>query len=282
MPVDLRERYCAATKDNLHFFGVWPPGSPVELGSYGTLQGAVFNALGSIETKFGIAVRPRPLSPRLQFEFKSTGVTQTNVAVNMFADGTPAGGSSRAMTKLEFKNGGSVFFRTKDAIYTTIANIDEVNNAVMAKFSVGEWDGTYAFVHGFYRAGGTTIIISNEENAQIELEGDVTGGGQLNIADSDAKVSSKSDRDIALNIVAKPGLIPLACLSQIRPRNKWLALLGWSEKHSQPLMATSSEGTQGMLTSDTPLTQLRPLISPDVAQAVNCSVDDLYHVIEIE
>jgi hypothetical protein len=68
----------------------------------------------------------------------------------------------------------------------------------------------------------------------MELEGNASGGGgQVNLADLNAALQLKAERDIAFKAIARLDLIPLMCLSRIRLKNRWLALIGWSEKTVQ-------------------------------------------------
>ena len=75
MPIDLAAAFSHETRKSLHMFGVWPVGQKLERGTYGTLEGTLFTALGNV-TAFGAAVSPNPVGPQLQFTFKSKEVTQ--------------------------------------------------------------------------------------------------------------------------------------------------------------------------------------------------------------
>jgi hypothetical protein len=282
LSIDLAASFASETRNALHIFGAWPPGDVMEIGTFGILDGALFHPLGNITKLLGTEISPRPAGPKLQFDFKSAGTSETRVNVGAAADGGSTSGSGKVTTKLAFKNGGSTYFRTKDTVYHTISNLDDVNKAIMAAFAAGTWRGQYALVHGVFRSAGTTIIISSEDHAEIELEGVASsGGGALDLADASVDIGFKQERDIAFKVIAKAGLTPLMCLSQIRPRNKWLALLGWSEEIIRPLLAGADSGA-GATASDNVLTQLAPEISPDQATELGMRPDDVFHMVEFE
>ena len=106
------------------------------------------------------------------------------------------------------------------------------------------------------------------------------GGTKINLADTGVEIKTTYERDIAFKVVARRDLIPLTCLSQILPRNKWPALMGWSEQTVQPLL--SGAGGTDMIVSDSILTQLTPEVSPERANTFGPSPNDLFHVVEIE
>jgi hypothetical protein len=123
--------------------------------------------------------------------------------------------------------------------------------------------------------------MSAEAHAEITLEGTAAGNGTLDLADVKSGITCKSDRDIAFKVMAQSAVTPLMCLSKIRPRNKWLGLLGLSEKKLAPLFQSRKSDSSLQSISDTILTQLEPRVSLHDASELGLSPDELYHLTEV-
>jgi hypothetical protein len=281
MPVDLAACFSHDTRKALHMFGAWPVGSPLGLGKYGLLDGDLFTPLGDIADLLGTSVSPIPLGPKLQFSFKSAGVAEGKLSAKASTPGGAAAGSAKLATKLTFKDAGSAFFRTKDAVFHAAGNLGTINDAIMAAFATGKWHGDWALVHGMYVAGGTTIIISSESGGSIELEGTAKANGMLDLADASANIEGKNSDKIHFDLIAKPGLTPLICLSKIRPRNRLLGLLGWSEKTMRPLLSTTVPGDTAT-ESHNYLNKLNSEVSMELAEELKMPPSDLFHVAELD
>jgi hypothetical protein len=223
MPSDLAASFTRETRKALHLFGVWPPGDVIELGAFGALDGDLFRPLGHITRTFNVRLSKRNAGPKLQLEFKSAGTREIRGSANASVESGVNPAEGKVTTKLMFGYGGSTYFRAKDATYSAVENLADVNEAIMAAYEADRWPGHYAFVHGVFHATSTTIIISSEDHAEIQLQGKASAGGLLDSADAGAEIASKDERDIAFQVLAKPGFTPLICLSQIRPRNRLLS-----------------------------------------------------------
>ena len=136
-------------------------------------------------------------------------------------------------------------------------------------------------MHGAYLAGGTTIIISNDSNASIELEGTAAANGVLDLADASAGIEGSVSEHIECEILAQPGLTPLICLSKIRPRSRLLALLGWSEKTTRPLLAATEAGSTAEIAHND-LNKLNPEVSMELAKELKMAPAELFQVVEVD
>lgn len=279
--MDLAASFALEARNSLRIFGAWPPGVPLLPGTYGVLEGAVFKPYGDIAQDFGITVIARPTETKLQFDFKSSGASEVGIELDAGADLGVMDGSARIKTKISFKRAGSTYFRTKDAVYHTIINLADVGHAIMSAFASGKWLGEFALVHGVFKAASTTIIISAEDHAEIMLEGTAAGNATLDLADLNSGIICSSDRNIAFKVMAKSAVTPLMCLSQIRPRNKWLGLVGLSEKKLDMLFQGRQSGATPQSLSDTILTQLAPRVSLHDVRELGMSPEELYHLTEL-
>src|SRR6185369_4017064 len=102
----------------------------------------------------------------------------------------------KARTTLKFAKGNSVYFRSIKLRYERIDNFAEVGQAIMRKFEEGTWRGNHAFVHDLFKSAGTTIIVSSNDGAIIEIEAEAKGVEQIDLADASAKLKRTHDRNV--------------------------------------------------------------------------------------
>ena len=95
-----------------------------------------------------------------------------------------------------------------------------VGNRIKEKYSKNDWDKDLVVVTQVIYAEGTTIIISNGSNSQIELsaKGSVREG-DVNLADVNADLKVIHESNIATRFVAKPELTPLFLACGLRRKH---------------------------------------------------------------
>ena len=156
-----------------------------------------------------------------------------------------------------------------------------IHNSIMDAFSRGKWQSEWALVHGVYLAAGTTIIISSESGGSIEFEGTAKPGGSLDLADASANIEGKISDKIQFEILAKAGLTPLICLSKIRPGNRLLALLGWSEKTIRPMVVATDSGSEAA-PGDNDVNKMTPEVTTELTNELNMPPGELFHMVELD
>jgi hypothetical protein len=272
--------YTDTLHENLFQYAAWPIGTPIALGDYGTLNGRLFVRQGNIVGRFGIAVNGAKATTSLMFEFKSSGISTTQVAVDASTvaavGGVPA--KVKAKTTLSFANGDSVYFRSIKVVPHTIDNLGDVSKGVMQKFQAGDWNGTFVFVNSLFVAGGTTVLVSSFDKAAIEIESSA-GISQMDLADASLNLAVTSESNVGLTVLAKEKLVPLFGLSQVRPRLRWLPF--FSGKTVKTLLATDFAQTQSPDLPASNIAQLNPEISPNLASDLGKDIDECFHVVEI-
>ena len=243
------------------------------MGTYGVLDHSVFKPVGTLSEDFGISVQDITAKPKLSFEYKSSGVSEMVTKVN-----APGHDVLSVKTDVNFKSSGSIFFRLKNCVYHSIGNLSDVNRSIMTAFAERRWRGGFVFVHGFYEAGATTIAVSSSANARLSFEGDLSS----DLTGSDpvhAGVTIGSKENLAFQVVAESGHRPLLCLSKIRARDRLTALLGGSSTIIHSMLVADAVD---YLQADNDVLRLSPEISPERALELGISVNNLYHVAELE
>jgi hypothetical protein len=274
---NLKDFYTKLVYEEWGAYASWPIGSKINLGDYGRLDGYRFVVEGNIKD-FGVNVTGFKSKVNLFFELKSSGVkemrTKGEIVVN---------DDTKFVSRITFQEEESIYFRSIKLNYNCINNIAEVNRKIIGNFKNGTWDGKWAFVSSLFESGGTTIIISNNKGASIEVEANASAG-KIDLADADIQFFVKSEENIGVKIIANRGLIPLLHLSQIRPRIKFLSFLGFDNRTVQPLLLSTRDEIEPVHSIELPgheITKFDTEISPKVAERLEKDIDDVFHIIEI-
>jgi hypothetical protein len=183
---------------------------------------------------------------------------------------------------LQFTNGYSVYFRSISSTHKFIDRFPDVQNAVMAVFMNGRWEGRFVFIHSQFVSDGTTIIVTGAENAEIKLDGQMASSGDLDLASGAAGLEVTSEQNVAARAICKAGWAPLFSLSKIMPRNRLLALLGLGNEVVEPLLTAfqDEDADQVRIPGDV-LSRMEPEVFIDVARRFGTKVDDFYQVTEL-
>jgi hypothetical protein len=284
MSNSLADAYTDAIHFHLKQFAAWPVDSGISLGDYGRLEGSQFQKIGNISKDLRINYeKGKPSLVNLVFEYKSAGISETNLkaAASASAPGTPA--SVNATSTLSFANGHSVYFRSIKLKYEQIDNFATVSSAILKGFEKGTWDGTHVFVHTLFRSGGTTIIISAHAGATIEIEAGAKGVQQIDLADVSLKLKSTHETNVGLRVIASDKLVPLFGLAKIRPRIRWLPFLGG--KTVQTMLAANPAAAGGAQSSGQlpghVVAAANPNLSPDLAKELGKGFEDVFQVEEL-
>jgi hypothetical protein len=277
--------YTNVLHKNLKQYASWPVDSLIRLGDYGLVEGDQFNYVGNI-AQLGIPLKDASSPVNIVFEYKSAGVAQTkiNAGVSGNVPGTSIGANVK--TELKFATENSIYFRSIKLVYSRIDNFAEVSAAIMKQFEAGSWNGSYAFVHNLFQSGGTTIIVTNGNNATIEIEASVKGLQQFDLADASAGLTSTDNGYVGFKVIAGDKLVPLFGLAKVKPRFSWLPFLG-GETVKPMMVERASPGQQEGLPDAGALpghliVHQKPHITPEMAKAVGKSVDEVFQVGEIE
>jgi len=118
-----------------------------------------------------------------------------------------------------FSRSGAVVLQLTGCTGLNIGNLINVGQQVLHRQGAGEWPEGHVVVSEVVRAGASTIIISSESGAGIDLavKGAV-GTGLLSLASLNAGLNVKAQRKIGAQFVSAPGLTPLVRTKGIKKR----------------------------------------------------------------
>jgi hypothetical protein len=285
MSAAIADLYTSLLHKHLKQYAAWPVDSLIRLGDYGFVEGDQFKYVGNI-TQLGIPCKVESSPVKIVFEYKSRGVAENKIHAG--ASGSVPGTSISADVKMELKfaTEDSLYFRSIRLTYSRIDNFAEVSAAILKQFEAGNWNGSFAFVHNLFQSGGTTIIVTNGNNATIEIEAKVKGLPQFDLADASVGLTSTDNGYVGFKVIADDKLVPLFGLAKVKPRFSWFPFLGGQTVRPMlvdraPSGQDKSQPDAGALPGHVIVHQ-KPHITPEMATAVGKSVDEMFQVGEIE
>ena len=207
--------YRNAVKENLApYFANWLPGTPQQLGNYGTMQNGVFVAIGNIKDDFGIDFEIAEDPHTDTMEFYAGG----NVSVS-YDTSVDANGIAKGSLKLKFEREKSVYFQSVDARANRIKNKLAVGEAILQGMKNGtiNWKRRYILVTDIVTGGRTIAAVAAESGATIEF-GAKSGVPASQIpADASIGLSINSSQNIGYTVNGQAMDILLG-LSKVRRR----------------------------------------------------------------
>ena len=160
--------YRNAVKENLvPYFANWLPGTPQQLGNYGTMKDGVFVTIGNIKDDFGIDFEIAVDPATDNMEFNAGGEVSVSYDTSVDANGVAQGS-----LKLQFKREKSVYFQTVGARANRIKNKLAVGEAILQGMKNGtiNWKRRYVLVTDIVTGGRTVAAVSAEAGATIEFK----------------------------------------------------------------------------------------------------------------
>jgi hypothetical protein len=137
-------------------------------------------------------------------------------------------------------------------------------------------------VQSLFESDGTTVLISTNAGASIEIEAAANAAPPIDLADASLGLTITSENNVGLAAIATPGLTPLLSLSQIRPRNRWLAWLGLGGQEMRPLAIAPDAGFGAFTMRSPPATPDNAELRHEIAKELGKPVDELFQVVELE
>jgi hypothetical protein len=217
MPI--HEQYTREILNQLNYVATWLPTVRLEPGDICYLRGHQISHeshLDEFDIHFELSDRPVETS----IEYASAGAVSTHVKLS--GDPPPMGSVlqvDEAGISLSFARSEAVILRLADCSARRIKSPRQVGEQVLALHQGGNWPEGYAVVTETVLAGASTIIISNGNDAAIDLvaQGSV-GQGLLTLASIDAGLQVKRESKIGAKFISMPGLTPLVRVSGIKKR----------------------------------------------------------------
>ncbi len=167
---DIGAIYTSAVATNLRpFYANWDPSQKIELGTYGTLEHKLFNIVGHVRD-LGITFNAITSEGETNRQFESSGAAEIAVVPRVKAGAATAAACAKATFRFGQKD--SVFFNVADCRYTAIKNQPQFGGEILKLFRTKKpkWKREWAVVTDLVLAGSTTILVSINAGAEVELE----------------------------------------------------------------------------------------------------------------
>lgn len=220
--MSLAKQYTTEIVRGLQYLPIWLPIKTLTLGAVGTIQKNVFEPEGSLS---GMGI---PFTPS---QSRSGGIMRYNsnegVSIQFKAAGSaPVAGSALSVADagvaIKFSRSQAVVFEAGGCKIEAVADIGELGQRLIKLYQSGKWNEDYYVVTEVVKADATTILISSDAGASVELK--ASGGvnaATLSLASLDAQLQTASTSKMGYELVAEKGLTPL--FKAWRVRHGWLS-----------------------------------------------------------
>jgi hypothetical protein len=155
--------YQAEMHENLGFYATWLPGDPIDVGDVGVFEGGRFRRETRLsDLKIPCKVSVAPTSTDVQF------TSREGVQVSTLAGAAQAAVGELRMS-IQFTGDGAFLFHASGLQMHRLENRPEVTAAVLGLYEQKRWKKEWLIVEAVHAALRTTILISEDRSAMVEL-----------------------------------------------------------------------------------------------------------------
>jgi len=215
----LHSRYTEGVHEELDYLATWLPTVQLAPGDVCTLEDLQLQKVATLG-EFGVTFEVESAPVETDIEYSSADEVSLQVKA---AGQAPIAGSALSIDDagltVRFARAGAVLLRLSGCTSRQISNLHAVGQQVLALHRDDKWPKGYAVITEVVEAGASTILISQGDDASLDLvaKGGV-GAGPVSLASLDAGVQVKREARIGAKFIAAPGLTPLARAAGVRPR----------------------------------------------------------------
>jgi hypothetical protein len=203
--------YCRDMSRELRLLAVWPPGSPVRVGSVGRfLDDWIFEpetTLGS----YGIEVAIDDDPGAGVLSYTSKGANEPSITAGVHVPDLAAGAiDAKAKVTIKFASQHGILFRASGLRYQTMRDQPQMARKVAGLARSGQWGRDWYIITQAIQATSASILISNSASAEVELAlgANATVAG-IELLGAELKPRVVRHKDMQLLIVGEGGLVPL-------------------------------------------------------------------------
>lgn len=212
--------YGTTVRDRLELFTTWPVGGvSVSLGDVGFLsrKGKLFDRYTNL-AKFGIKFKTKKASGISDHEIK----LGRNLQIQFKASGNaPPVGSSLLATDVGFAialgRGSSVIVRSH-TIESSIEDLQQLETDLIRVSSdaTSHWKGKFVVVTSVLESNGTTVILANGKETNVDIVARAKVAGPVDLADVNAGLSISSNSSDLISVLAQAGFVPFLKVHHLR------------------------------------------------------------------
>ncbi|MBT2452773.1 hypothetical protein J7F03_38230 [Streptomyces sp. ISL-43] len=206
----IHERYSEELRSEFDYLSTWLPNSPIELGDVGRLHRDRFERVTSL-TELGIPYGTRERERGVDLEYSSAASI----------DIAEAGAAAPAMARISvtFTRRHGIVFQARACHVSEIADRAELGRRVLELSRTAEWPAGQVVVTEVVTTGPAVVLISQQQDARVDLEADLTGmAGVLPLASLSVGLNVIRSKGIGVKVIAPDGLTPLFRASGVRRR----------------------------------------------------------------
>ena len=258
---ELVDLYSRGIKRKLrNYWASWLPSTPFKIGDIGTLNGYLFEKVGTLrelKIKYYVELESGPSPLDISSEsgvtvaFKAAG--ETNAAFAHIGVGD-------AGLKIEFGAEGAFILQAPQTFDSEVGDRLNLQRQIIGAFTKGSWDKDWVVITRLVKAPSATVLISKSSNAALEmtakadLSGAVAGLGTAN-----AGISVKHKQGDTVGMIGGQNVTPLFQLSRLK-----------TSFFGPPKLTTKS-----LRASDPSLAELTPALASDDGAVQGSLVFDL-------
>jgi hypothetical protein len=201
--------YLAEIHSGLGYLATWLPSSPIGIGDVARLVNGELHRVCSI-ADFGIPYVP--LRSRSSASYRYMTRNAVHLAVKGAASLLPESSTSVSPLAIlvSFSRAEAIMFEAMECTSTSIADMNALRFSILKRHSAGEWSTELFVVTETVYAKSTTILISGDDQATLDLKSSTEFKlGAAKIFSVSAKLEATAYSGLSLMVLAESGLVPL-------------------------------------------------------------------------
>ncbi|GEM_PF-5252044 len=217
--MEIRDRYQKEIAKKLRYFANWLPNNPIRIGDVGTLTKMNFETDFNLLSRYPDVAKPRRSKHPSDIQFYSEGSATITFIGDAVLPSTEKLLESKNGIKIKFKKPNSVFFEGKGAVIQRLEHLDILKEKIIELRQSGRWEEDLVIVTDIVEIDYSTIIITNEKDAEVILrsENDIElADTQLASVSGSFKIEDKSSTEVCL--VGEKKLTPLFKVRRLKKK----------------------------------------------------------------
>jgi hypothetical protein len=259
---ELADLYSKGIKRKLkNYWAAWLPGTRFAIGDIGTLNGYLFEKVGTLD-ELGLKYYEEEDADPSPLDISSeTGVVVSLKAAGETNQSFAYVGAAEAGLKVEFGAQGAFILQAPETFASEVGDRLNLRRRIIDAFRKGVWEKDWLVITHILKAPSATVLISKSSNSLLELAAKVylsEAVGALGAAD--AGISIRYQKGDTVNMIGGKNVTPLFQLSRLK-----------TSFFSEPKLETKS-----LRASDPSLADLTPsLVRGDQAIAQSLTFETL-------
>jgi len=215
---ELVELYTKGIKRKLeNYWAAWLPGTHFAIGDIGTLNGYLFEkvgTLGELKLKYYAETDADPSPLDISSE--------AGVAVSLKAAGetNPSFthiGAAEAGLKIEFGAQGAFILQAPEMFASEMGDRLNLRDQIIGAFDKGVWEKDWLVITRLLTATSATVLISRSSNASLELTAKANlSGAVAALGNADAGITVKYQQGDTVSMIGGKNVTPLFQLSRLK------------------------------------------------------------------